>query len=92
MFPDPAAAVEDASVPELPPPPDPPFPPAFPTPLQFEAPAPPPADVIVLKVETLPVTPCPLGDGPPAPPPPTAIGKPVAVTDKPSGATNGDDV
>tara|TARA_R100001480_G_scaffold125171_1_gene123348 strand:- start:82 stop:324 length:243 start_codon:yes stop_codon:yes gene_type:complete len=43
---------------------------------------PPPADVIVEKVETDPV---PVA----APPPPTVIGNPVAVTVIPAGAFNG---
>ena len=45
-------------------------------------PPPPPAELILEKVEVEPCDP----EGPFGPPPPTAIGKAVAVTDKPSAA------
>jgi|TARA_R100000081_G_scaffold10724_1_gene4287 hypothetical protein len=64
-----------------------PDPPVKPTPLGdpdvfFEAPPPPPVEVIVEKTEGLPEA-AGLGlPGAPAPPPPTVIGKAVAVTAK----------
>ena len=70
MFPDPVVCGLALSV--LPPP-DPPFKPL--TPFAFPAPAPPPAEVIVEKVETEPEVPTfdPHGPGLPGPPPPTVI-------------------
>ena len=79
MFPEPPEC--DSLYPEAPPP-EAPGKPSLPG---YPPPPPPPADVIVEKIELLPLTPSLAGvgddeEGPPAPPPPTVIGKLDAVT------------